>query len=73
MSKELIPNSVEWLLALERLNPHQAALTRAIVAKAGTEKVCAVCGDPPAGDFELPGISLRGRFCDECRVTQAAT
>jgi hypothetical protein len=70
---DLVPNSVEWLTALERVNAHQAAMTRAIIAKAGTEDVCAVCGRTPAGDYELPGISLRGRFCDECKVDQAAT
>jgi hypothetical protein len=71
--KDLVPNSVEWLAALEHVNAHQAAITRAIVAKAGSEEVCAVCGDTPARDYDLPGISLRGRFCAECKVDQAAT
>ena len=70
--KELIPNSVEWLAELEKLNPFQAQSTRAIVATAGTEEVCAVCGDTPAHDYDLPGISLRGRFCGDCKITQAA-
>jgi hypothetical protein len=71
--RDLVPNSVEWLTALEHVNAYQAAMTRAIVAKAGSEEVCAVCGNTPARDYDLPGISLRGRFCTKCKVEQAAT
>jgi hypothetical protein len=70
--KELVPNSAEWLAALEKITPQQAAITRAIVAQAGTEEVCGVCGDTPARDYELPGVPLLGRFCDHCKIIQSA-
>jgi hypothetical protein len=46
--KELVPNSAEWLAALEKINPQQAAITRAVVAQAGSEDGCSICGDTPA-------------------------
>lgn len=52
-ASKLTPNSAEWLAELERTDPGQAAHTRAIVAAAGSEEVCQVCGDAPARDFTL--------------------
>jgi hypothetical protein len=71
-SSELVPNSPAWLAALERVNPYQAAMTRAIVARAGTEAVCSGCGSDQPKDYVLPGILLRGRFCEPCRDTHGA-
>jgi hypothetical protein len=70
--KELIPNSTEWLSALEKINPQQAAMTRAVLAQSGSEEVCSICGDTPARDYDLPGVPLRGRFCDDCKKIQSA-
>jgi hypothetical protein len=64
--------SAEWLVALEKINPQQATMTRAIIAQAGSQEVCSVCGDTPARDYDLPGAPLRGRFCDDCKKIQSA-
>lgn len=70
--KDLTPNSAGWLEELARTDPSQAAHTRAIIAAAGTEEVCQICGDAPARDFTLPETRLRARFCSDCEKMQGA-
>lgn len=70
--KDLKPNSAAWLEELARTDPTQAAHTRAIVAAAGSEEVCQICGDAPARDFTVQGVALRARFCDDCARLQGA-
>jgi hypothetical protein len=72
MAKYPIPHTEEWFAALERFNPHQAAMTRQILELAGRADVCSVCGDAPATDFEvvrdgLPRDAVASiRLCADC-------
>lgn len=61
------PHTAEWFAALEALNPRQAAHTRQIIESAGRKDVCGVCGDAPASDFKVGGVTLAIRLCDDCR------
>jgi hypothetical protein len=61
----LIPNSKEWLETLAKIDPVQAAMSRAAIASAGREDVCSVCGDTPAHDYQTH-TSLLLRLCDDC-------
>jgi hypothetical protein len=68
---ELVPFSSEWLVELEKLNPVQAAQTRAVIAaSSGTEEICQICGDSPTKDYSLPGVPIRARLCDDCNAIQ---
>ncbi len=66
------PNSKEWIEALEKINPKQAAMTRGIVQAAGREDVCSVCGDTPAKDYREAESPLLIRLCADCRPMQEA-
>jgi len=65
----LKPNSPEWLEALAKQNPSQAEMTRALIAKAGTEDICSVCGDEPSQVYRKRGSDADVdalRLCDDC-------
>lgn len=72
MSNYLKPHSPEWFAALERVNSIQAAQTTQILALAGRDDVCSICGDDPATDYKLasdqmtPGVVATLRLCDDC-------
>ena len=67
------PHSPEWFRALDASNPTQAAHTRQIIASAGRDDVCSVCGDDPAEDYKVIGSSFSAkavasiRLCGDCR------
>lgn len=73
MPQYLKPHSSEWFRALEAYNPAQAAATRQIIALAGRDDVCSICGDHPSSDYQLGGEHLDRdavatiRLCDDCR------
>ena len=75
----LKPHSPEWFNALEAFNPHQAAMTRAIIEAAGREDVCSVCGDTPVKDYKLvaeglqPDAVASTRLCNDCLAIRSAT
>jgi hypothetical protein len=63
----LVPHSPAWFAHLERCVPHQAAMTRVVLDRAGRVDTCSVCGDTPAPIFEdLDAPSLPIRLCAEC-------
>jgi hypothetical protein len=72
MAIHLKPHTREWFAELEKTNPRQAAMTRAIVEAAGHVDVCSICGDEPASDYKLaseqaaPGVLSTLRLCDDC-------
>jgi hypothetical protein len=74
MDVDLTPHSREWFAALEAINPQQAAHTRQIIANAGKEAVCTVCGDEPASDYRIttPNQAIDAvvsiRLCKDCRA-----
>jgi hypothetical protein len=67
------PHSPDWFRALEAFNPAQAAATKQIIALAGRDDVCSICGDHPAKDYQLASKHLDSnavatiRLCDDCR------
>ncbi|HLI17407.1 MAG TPA: hypothetical protein VKV22_03945 [Rhodanobacteraceae bacterium] len=71
--KYYVPHSPEWFTALEFINPAQAAGTRKILELAGDPGVCSVCGDSPAKDYEVVGVSFGAgvsatiRLCGDCK------
>ncbi|WP_158665272.1 YiiX/YebB-like N1pC/P60 family cysteine hydrolase [Ensifer adhaerens] len=50
---QLAPHTIEWFASLERWDPPQAMMTRAVVDAAERSDVCSVCGDDPASDYVL--------------------
>lgn len=68
----LIPNTPEWLSAVEKFNPKQAAATRELLKLSGRADVCSICGDRPATDFKRVDFNLPAqafgtlRLCDDC-------
>jgi len=77
--RHLSPHSKEWFVALNRLDPQQAAATKKIVKSAGDENVCSLCGDRPASDYEVADkwfdaeTPVTFRFCEDCMSTRATT
>ena len=69
----LTPHSKEWFAALALRDPGQAARTRQIISLAGNAEVCGVCGDDPAKDYEVVGVTFAPktpatmRLCDDCK------
>jgi hypothetical protein len=67
------PHSPAWFAAVQRQNPLQAAMSRQVIALAGSAEVCSICGDDPAADYILadrrPVSTLR--LCDDCRLARA--
>ena len=74
MATRAKPHSAEWFKVLGGFDRHQADHTRAIIKAAGSDKVCSICGDEPAADYELvvPVPAARAvsaiRLCDDCRM-----
>lgn len=72
MSDYLKPHSPEWITALKKTNPRQAALTQAVLAAAGRKDVCSICGDEDSSDYRLageqavPGVVSTLRLCQDC-------
>jgi hypothetical protein len=72
MPHYLTPHSPEWFRALEAFDPDQAAMTRQVLALAGRNDVCSICGDYPAKDYHLvdkhlaPEAVATLRLCDDC-------
>jgi hypothetical protein len=70
------PYTNPWFQQLEAKNPHQAAFTREIISIAGSETVCAICGDESARDYQCPdekfkdGTIVTARLCDDCLQIQ---
>jgi hypothetical protein len=77
--QHLIPNSKEWLAALAKSNPQEAAHAKQIIKSAGTTEVCSDCGGTPASDYEIadklfvPGVAATIRLCEDCLSTRATT
>jgi hypothetical protein len=72
MPVELTPHSDEWLAALEKVAPMQAAQTLRILRSAGTDDVCSVCGDEKPKDYRIVSKLPTGapntiKLCDDCR------
>ena len=72
MTRYLEPHSNEWFVALEKVNPQQASMTRQIIGLAGTKECCSVCGDTTTHDYEVVGATFGPqtpatiRLCDDC-------
>lgn len=72
MPDDLKPHTPEWFTALKKTNPRQAAQTEAILAAAGSEDVCSICGDEESTDYRLAseqaGATLVStlRLCKDC-------
>lgn len=70
--RHLSPNTKEWLAALGKLDPQQAAATKKIVKAAGSESVCSLCGDRHASDYEVADkwfdadTQMTLRLCEDC-------
>jgi hypothetical protein len=61
------PHTREWFEALEKLNPQQAAMTRAAIKVAGRNDVCSFCGDVGSMEYRIVGAKLEtARLCDDC-------
>ena len=77
--RQLTPHSKEWLAALAKINPQEAAHTKQIIKSAGTPEVCSECGGAPAHDYEImdkwfaPDTLATVRLCDDCFSTRATT
>jgi len=77
--RKLTPHSKEWLAALAKVNPQEAAHTKQIIKSAGTLEVCSECGGSPAHDYEIedkwfaPDTLASVRLCDDCLSTRATT
>jgi molybdenum cofactor biosynthesis enzyme MoaA len=75
--RHLSPHSKEWFVALSRLDPQQAGVTKKIVKAAGAEDVCSLCGDRPAIDYEVadkwfdPATPVTLRLCEDCLSIRA--
>lgn len=68
------PHSPEWLAALADANPRQAAITAAVVGRAGRSDVCSICGDAPAPVYRTDaGSATTVSLCDDCRAIQRDT
>ena len=69
----LKPHSDAWFNALARINPQQAEQSRRILSLARRADVCGVCGDDPAKDYEILGVTFGPkipatiRLCDDCK------
>lgn len=72
------PHTSDWFNDLAAFNPIQAAQTRQIVAMAGSDAVCGVCGDDPARDYQLVAGNMPAkavatiRLCDDCLAIRTA-
>jgi hypothetical protein len=77
--RKLTPHSKEWLAALAKVNPQEAAHAKQIIKSAGTPEVCSECGGVPAHDYEIedkwfaPGMLATIRLCGDCLSTRATT
>jgi hypothetical protein len=69
----LRPNSPEWLVALERLDPRRAILHRVCVEQAESVEVCSICGDRPSQLYRhlmAPVAISHILLCSECHDFQ---
>jgi hypothetical protein len=72
MPSQLKPNTQEWLDALEKQNPTQAAQTKQMISLAGKSEVCSICGDEESNDYILEGAQEESeivatlRLCNDC-------
>lgn len=65
------PHTPAWFPVLAGINPRQAAMAAAVVARAGRLDVCSVCGDVPAPVYRIDADApLLVRLCDDCRAIQ---
>ncbi len=62
----LQPHSSEWFEHLLLTNTQQAMHTGAIIAAAGREDICSICGDEPAPPHRLADGEWTMRLCDDC-------
>ena len=73
------PHTPEWFKALEALNPMQAEMIKTIIELAGKSEVCCVCGDYPAADYKVVGVTFGPsteatiRLCNDCRDIRRET
>lgn len=58
----------EILDALLMLPDHQQVMTRTIWERAGSMRVCWICGDDKAEELELNSVG--GYFCENCYKIQ---
>lgn len=72
MTLGLKPHTPEWFSALEKVAPHQAEQTRAVIRLAGRDDVCSICGDVDSADYKIvseqsaPGVIDTLRLCGDC-------
>ncbi|MCH7726498.1 MAG: hypothetical protein IH991_08480 [Planctomycetes bacterium] len=68
---DLTPHTPKWFDELRRRNPKQAEHTKQLVAIAGHDKICSMCGIPESRTYRTvaePTITLR--LCHPCRQLQ---
>lgn len=65
---ELVPHTSEWYEAMMDFDTPKVLHTMAIVAAAGSEEVCSVCGDEPSLIVDLVGNAQAPplRLCEDC-------
>lgn len=74
----LVPNSQEWLAAMEKRDPRKALASRmAVKMSGGRIDVCTICGDDPAAIFRddtAPADEPLAliRLCDDCSRIQSS-
>lgn len=77
MNRYPSPHTEAWLMAVEALNPDQAAVTSMLVRFAGRPDVCSLCGDHPAHEYQLlneplsPAALPTLRLCLDCHNIQS--
>jgi hypothetical protein len=68
MTEHLRPHTSAWFEQLMLRDTQQAIHTGQIIAAAGREDVCSICGDTPARDYQLASdASVTIRLCTDCR------
>ncbi|PXA90877.1 hypothetical protein DMC47_27055 [Nostoc sp. 3335mG] len=77
--EQIEPHSEHWFGIVDVVNPDVAATARMVVAAAGNNCVCSVCGDDPSRPYRLANgaQTLSGvpslRLCDDCFNIRSST
>ncbi len=66
--KVLKPHSPEWFEELQKVDPHQATMTRRLMSFAGREDICSTCGEEDAPAYVILSAQFPGtiRLCTGC-------
>jgi len=68
-----MPHTKEWFEWLETRNPQQALFTRTVIAVAGKNDVCSICGDEPAPVYRSVTETMATlRLCSDCHRIRAS-